>query len=246
MTSSHLNDTGLLNLISQAGMIAKFVLLILSGASIMTWAIIVAKWKRLKSATIQNKQFMNVFWNSKTLDEAVNKCHRVPHSPIAAIFQYGVKELKKQGGETSSSAASQDRGSDRSDPIGRGNRIEGLHRALMRASQTEISALEKHVSWLATTASAAPFVGLFGTVWGIMNAFQSIGATGAANLAVVAPGISEALITTAAGIAAAIPAVIAYNYFAGQIKQVAVDMECFSQDFINLMQRNLSNTRKGN
>ncbi|MGZ3688950.1 MAG: MotA/TolQ/ExbB proton channel family protein, partial [Bdellovibrionota bacterium] len=102
-----------------------------------------------------------------------------------------------------------------------------------------IASLERNVGWLATTASAAPFVGLFGTVWGIMNSFQNIGATGAASLAVVAPGISEALITTATGIGAAIPAVVAYNFFAGQIKRIAVDMDTFSHDFINIVQRSV-------
>src|SRR5690606_16030692 len=103
---------------------------------------------------------------------------------------------------------------------------------------------EKHLSWLATTASAAPFVGLFGTVWGIMSSFMSIGATGAANLAVVAPGIAEALIATAAGLAAAIPAVVAYNHFVNQIKRVVVDMDCFTQDFLNMIQRSLMAGRK--
>ena len=101
------------------------------------------------------------------------------------------------------------------------------------------------MSWLATTASAAPFIGLFGTVWGIMNSFQSIGVTGSANLAVVAPGISEALIATATGLAAAIPAVIAYNHFVGQIKRLAVDMDCFSHDLLNIIQRNALSTSSG-
>ena len=121
--------------------------------------------------------------------------------------------------------------------------VENVHRALLRASNTEIAALERQVGWLATTASAAPFIGLFGTVWGIMNSFQNIGATGAANLAVVAPGISEALITTATGIGAAIPAVIAYNHFAGQIKRLATDMDCFAHDFLNIVQRSVSARR---
>ena len=148
-------------------------------------------------------------------------------SPVAAVFKSGVKELKKVA------------------PGEGADGIDNVHRALVRASNSEIAGFERHVGWLATTASAAPFVGLFGTVWGIMNSFQNIGATGAANLAVVAPGISEALITTATGIGAAIPAVIAYNHFAGQIKRLSVDMECFTQDFLNIIQRSIIGTRKG-
>jgi biopolymer transport protein TolQ len=124
--------------------------------------------------------------------------------------------------------------------------MESVQRTLSRTSNEQISNLEKNLNWLATTASAAPFVGLFGTVLGIMNAFHSIAATGAANLAIVAPGISEALITTATGIGAAIPAVIAYNYFIGEIKKVAVDIEYFSQDFISIIQRGSNSGRKGN
>ena len=149
---------------------------------------------------------------------------------MATVFKSGVKELKKVNsgeGETDNSG-----------------KVDNIYRALLRSSTSEVAALESHLGWLATTASAAPFVGLFGTVWGIMNSFQSIGASGAANLATVGPGISEALITTATGIAAAIPAVVAYNHFAGQIKRLAVDMECFSQDFINIIQRSMGRRKR--
>jgi biopolymer transport protein TolQ len=123
---------------------------------------------------------------------------------------------------------------------------ELVTRALRQALNRATADLERGQVFLASIGSVAPFVGLFGTVWGIMNSFQSIGASGAANLAVVAPGISEALVTTATGIAAAIPAVVAYNYFSGQIKRVAVDMDCFSQDFMNIVQRSLlGGSRKG-
>ena len=150
--------------------------------------------------------------------------------PVATVFKSGLKELRKVA---PTEAALHNLGN-----------VDNVHRALIRSSSSEVALLEKHVGWLATTASAAPFVGLFGTVWGIMNAFQSIGAYGAANLAVVAPGISEALITTATGIGAAIPAVVAYNHFAGQIRRLAVEMDGFSQDFINIVQRNVT-TRRG-
>jgi biopolymer transport protein TolQ len=234
MNSTQLVQTGVLDLISQAGLVAKFVLILLLGASIICWAIIATKWKTLKLAQSQNEKFISIFWNGKNIDEIVTKCEKFPNSPVANVFKNGVKELRRLSSSETPGIAGADK-------------VDNIYRALVRASSSEISSLEKHVGWLATTASAAPFVGLFGTVWGIMNAFQNIGATGAANLAVVAPGISEALITTATGIAAAIPAVIAYNFFAGQIKRVAVDMECFSQDFINIVQRSLLNPpKKGN
>jgi len=233
MAPTHLAQTGVLDLIYQAGWVAKFVLLLLTGASIVCWAIIVTKWKTLQVVHQQNEKFMNIFWNGKNIDEIVTKTEKFPNSPVAAVFKYAVKELRKFSTAETGGASAADR-------------VDNVYRALIRASSSEISILERHVGWLATTASAAPFVGLFGTVWGIMNSFQSIGASGAANLAIVAPGISEALITTATGIGAAIPAVVAYNYFVGQIKKVALDMECFSQDFINIVQRSFLTGKKGN
>jgi biopolymer transport protein TolQ len=232
MPPSHLTQTGLLDLLWQAGFVAKLVLLFLLCASILCWAIIAMKLKSLKKAREQNEKFIGLFWNGKNIDEIVTKSEKYSQSPVASVFKNGVKELRKLSSTDSAVTTNSEK-------------IENIHRALIRTASSEISSLEKHVGWLATTASAAPFVGLFGTVWGIMNSFQNIGATGAANLTVVAPGISEALITTATGIATAIPAVIAYNYFVGQIKKIAVDMECFSQDFINIIQRNLFTSKKG-
>ncbi|MCM2278537.1 MAG: protein TolQ [Oligoflexia bacterium] len=230
--SPNLNQTGILGLITHAGPMAIFVLLLLVGASIHCWAIIFTKWRALKRALDENAQFLTIFWHGKTIDEIMAKCDKFNCSPVAAVFRSGVKELKKLSAEELASAGVE--------------KVDNIQRALMRASNTEMAQLEKHVSWLATTASAAPFVGLFGTVWGIMNSFQSIGASGAANLAVVAPGISEALITTATGIGAAIPAVVGYNYFAGLIKRAAIDMDSFSQDFMNIIQRSVLAGKKGN
>src|SRR5262249_47311160 len=143
--------------------------------------------------------FLNVFWHGKNIEEIFAKSEKFPASPVATVFKAGVKELKKVNSSDSDADSA--------------GKIDNIHRALLRSSTAEVAALETSLGWLATTASAAPFIGLFGTVWGIMNSFQSIGATGAANLATVGPGISEALITTATGIAAAIPAVVAYNHF---------------------------------
>jgi biopolymer transport protein TolQ len=223
-------STSMIDLVWDAGPMAKLVLLLLMSASVLCWGIIFSKWRTLKRAHSQNAKFLDLFWHGKNIDEIFSKSDKFPSSPVAAVFRSGVKELKRLS-------------SSEIDAI-RTEGVDNVHRALMRASNSEIGALERQVSWLATTASAAPFIGLFGTVWGIMNSFQSIGATGAANLAIVAPGISEALITTAAGIGAAIPAVVAYNHFAGQIKRLATDMDCFTQDFLNIVQRSVTTAGK--
>lgn len=231
MNSPQVLQNGLIGLISQSGLTAKIVLLVLLASSVMSWAIIFTKWLSFKRALHENRDFLDVFWNGKSIDDIFNKSDQYTRSPVAAVFKSGFKELKKI---TST-------GEHRIEELG----IDNVSRALARAANSEVASLEKYVSWLATTASAAPFIGLFGTVWGIMNSFQSIGATGAANLAVVAPGISEALITTATGIAAAIPAVVAYNHFVNTIKRVAVEMDGFSQDFLNIIQRSAMTGKKG-
>ncbi len=232
MNTPQLAQAGILDLITHSGPVAQSVLLLLLFLSIACWTIILMKWRSLSRASRENAVFLEMFWTGKSIDEILAKTDKTPASPVASVFKSGVKELKKI------SPAEME--------PGRGNGVENIQRALSRATNTEVAAFEKHVGWLATTASAAPFIGLFGTVWGIMNAFQNIGATGAANLAVVAPGISEALITTATGIAAAIPAVVAYNSFANQIRRQAVDMESFTQDFLNIVQRSFVGSRKVN
>ncbi len=211
--------TGVLSLIAQSGTVAKIILLILLFSSVASWTLAFSKWFSLRRALRENRGFLDIFWAGKSIDDIFSQSDRFTASPVALVFKAGVKELRKV--------------------VPQELNLENVYRALSRSAQAEVTHLEKNISWLATIASAAPFVGLFGTVWGIMNSFQGIGASGSVNLAVVAPGISEALITTAMGIGAAIPAVIAYNHFAGQIKKVAVDIECFSQDFLNIVQRNL-------
>jgi biopolymer transport protein TolQ len=230
-TAPQVAQMGILDLVSQSGPMAKLVLFSLLAVSVLSWALIFMKMRQLKSAGKENTQFLNVFWHGKSIEEIFGKADKYSRSPVAAVFKSGVKELKKVSGADGRGL----------DSLG----IENVSRSLNRATAAEVSMMEKHLGWLATTASAAPFVGLFGTVWGIMNSFQSIGATGAANLAVVAPGISEALVTTATGIGAAIPAVIAYNAFANQIRRLAVDMECFSQDFLNIVQRSATGKKSG-
>jgi biopolymer transport protein TolQ len=218
-----LQSLGLFDLVMSAGLMGKLILLLLLGISIFCWAVIFAKWKSLEAAQSENSKFLNFFWQSKSMDEIFLRVDQFAKAPVAAVFRSGMKELRKLPGG--------------SDPAIVALEVENVGRALSRSSNEEMAHLEKWVTWLATTASSAPFIGLFGTVWGIMTSFQRIGASGAANLAVVAPGISEALIATAAGIGAAIPAAIFYNYFLNRLKRVALDIDGFNQDFLNIVRR---------
>jgi biopolymer transport protein TolQ len=220
-------QTSPIDLILQSGLMAKLVLLCLLAASVFSWTVILMKHKKLKSAQKESAAFLNTFWHGQDLEEISTKSEQYRNSPVASVFKAGFKELKKLSQiETKTEQFLSDG-------------MNNISRALNRTTMSEVSELEKAVGFLATIGSATPFIGLFGTVWGIMNSFQGIGATGSANLAAVAPGISEALITTAAGLGAAIPAVIAYNYFVGKIKTLAIEMDTFSQDFLNIVQRSM-------
>lgn len=229
MTKTTAVQAGLLDLVTQSGPVVQFVLFLLLFGSVLCWAVILTKMKSIRGASSQNLQFLDVFWKSKNLEEIFSKTNRYPRSPVAEVFKSGFKELKKLAATDAKNAGEAE--------------VDNISRALSRAARSQIASMEKHIGLLATTASAAPFIGLFGTVWGIMNSFQDIGATGAANLAVVAPGISEALIATAVGLATAIPAVIAYNHFVNQIKRVATDIDCFNQDFLNIISRSFLNRK---
>ncbi|MEW6058258.1 MAG: protein TolQ [Bdellovibrionota bacterium] len=218
---------GPLDLILQSGFVVKLVLASLLLASVVSWAVIFMKNKAFRAAKKQSQAFLNTFWYGQDLEEIFSKVEQYPQSPVANVFKAGFKELKKLSQLEGKAEALRQDG------------LANVSRALTRATLSEISNLEIAVGILATVGSATPFVGLFGTVWGIMNSFQGIGTTGNANLAVVAPGISEALIATAAGLAAAIPAVMAYNYFVAKIKSMATEMDTFTQDFLNIVQRSL-------
>lgn len=235
-----INSTGsasTLDLILHASLVGKAVLLLLLLASLFSWAIIFMKQKTLKSALSETQSFLNMFWYGQDLEEIFHKSDQYTKSPVASVFKAGFKELKKISQLESTS--------NKQFPI-LSSGIDNINRSLQRATIAEISILEKYVGVLATVGSASPFVGLFGTVWGIMDSFQGIGATGNANLAIVAPGISEALIATAFGLAAAIPAVVAYNIFVGKIKNLTSEMDTFSQDFLNIIQRSLLKSHQPN
>jgi biopolymer transport protein TolQ len=209
-------------LILDASPLVKLILLVLLFASVVTWAIIVSKSKTLRATKAADAKFLDAFWSAQSLEEISESVGNFEPSSVAKVFTSGYRELRKM----------------------QFPEISNLERSLHRAHSVQLDELEKHVDWLATTASAAPFVGLFGTVWGIMNSFQNIGATGSASLSVVAPGISEALIATAVGLAAAIPAAVAYNSILGKVRRISLEMETFSQEFLNMIQRNLSSSPK--
>ncbi len=218
-------QTGILHAILTASPVVQLTLAILIALSVISWSIIFSKRKTLKNLRAENQKFLDHFWDANSLDEISRTAKRFPDSNVAKIFTSGYKELQKL---VEKSGDNKIHISD----------LENIYRNLRKASDNEMSELEKNLSFLATTGSTGPFIGLFGTVWGIMNAFQKIGQTGAASLAVVAPGISEALVATAIGLAAAIPAVVAYNHFNAQLAKEELEFNNFSSDLVNLIKRN--------
>lgn len=224
-------------MILQAGPVVKLVLLILFLFSVISWAIIFTKLVTIRKAEKESHVFLRMFWESKKLSTVFADSKRTSSSSIARIFRSGYTELGKL---TRPQESIEMGGVVVLDPTTIGIELEGIdnvERALRQATTTEVTRLGKWLNFLATTGSSTPFIGLFGTVWGIMDSFREIGVQRSANLATVAPGISEALIATAAGLAAAIPAVIAYNYYLGRISVISADMENFSSEFLNIVKR---------
>ena len=223
------------NMIMHAGPMGQFVMLTLLLFSLASWSIIIMKIRLFRKAVAETDDFLEAFWSSSTLNDADESASRFPLSPEAAVFSAGFSELQKIN-----KIRNRQENNPTSEPLEMQlATMDNLKRAIRKAESQEISDLGKSLSFLATTGSAAPFIGLFGTVWGIMTSFHDIGLRGSASLAVVAPGISEALVATAAGLAAAIPAVIAYNYFANRLTEIENEMENFSTDFLNLVERDL-------
>jgi biopolymer transport protein TolQ len=219
-------------LILGAGLVVKFVIILLLFFSVVSWAIILFKLFQVHRANSESDRFMDFFWKSKSFDAIAAQVDRFANSPLTVLFNEGYGELKKvvEGdGSSQGSSLSTDLGG-----------VENVSRALRRATNSEITRLEKYLTFLATTGSTSPFIGLFGTVWGIMTAFEGIGKTGSASLAVVAPGIAEALIATAIGLVAAIPAVMAYNHFQNKIRVLIKEMDSFSTEFLNIVPRNIT------
>lgn len=215
-----------------AGIIVKLVLLLLLSFSIVSWTIILFKFIQVQRANSESERFMDFFWKSKRFDAIAAQVDRFANSPLTVLFNEGYSELKKvvdSDSKSDGSALSTDLGG-----------VENVTRAMRRATNSEITRLEKYLTFLATTGSTSPFIGLFGTVWGIMTAFEGIGKAGSASLAVVAPGIAEALIATAIGLVAAIPAVMAYNHFQHKIRVLINEMDSFTTEFLNIVQRNIA------
>jgi biopolymer transport protein TolQ len=231
------SDLDIIPLILNAGPVVKAVMVILLLFSVACWGIIFAKLIQLSRAKRQTTEFLDVFWGSRNLSTAYHETRHLEASPVAAIFRLGYLEL----GKLMQAQANSDHG-DR-DPLGtiavRGAGLENVNRSLRRAMNSESGRLARAITFLATTGNTAPFIGLFGTVWGIMTSFRGIGLKGSASLAVVAPGISEALVATAVGLAAAIPAVVAYNYFLSKVKVLETEMGNFIHDFLNIIERDL-------
>jgi biopolymer transport protein TolQ len=224
---------GPLGALSHIGWAARAVLLVLVVFSFVSWAIIIYKGVSLRRAYGQSETFLQVFRKSSKFSEVNSVCLQLKASPLVGVFQAGYLEVNQQvrGGSQGSTAPA-------ARPTVRS--LDSLSRALARAATVEATRLERRVSFLATTATVTPFIGLFGTVWGIMNAFEAIGRTGSANLAMVAPGISEALITTAAGLAAAIPAAVFFNFYTSRIKVLSSMMDDFAMEFLNIVERNFT------
>ncbi len=235
-----LAEIDLIQMISNAGIVVQIVLLLLLFFSVTSWAIILVKYRYIKRAFKQSAEFTEYFWKSRDLSNAFTKAKQLHGSPLARIFRIGYLELKKtsQSGEAGNPGSSGKSGNGLSFSTQFAG-IDNVKRALRRATNTEMTRMIQMVPFLATTGNTAPFIGLFGTVWGIMNSFSGIGQRGSASLAVVAPGISEALVATAAGLAAAIPAVIAFNFFMNKIRIVETELQSFSADFLNIIERDI-------
>lgn len=234
-------DLDIFHMIINASLMVQFVLLLLLFFSISSWAIIIIKFRYIRRAIRESGLFTDFFWRSRDLSAAFAKAKQLNGSPIARVFRIGYVELRKlsQSGIPISTVPSPQSDGDLSSLNGQFSRTDNVKRALRRAITTETTRMTELVPFLATTGNTTPFIGLFGTVWGIMASFHSIGLKGSANLAVVAPGISEALIATAAGLAVAIPAVIAFNFFMQKVRIIESELQSFSADFLNIIERDL-------
>lgn len=219
-------------MILHAGWEVKLVMIILCIFSLASWSIVIMKQLMFRKARLASLDFLDAFWDSKTLNEAYESAREFALSPEATVFVAGFNELKKISAARSAGTVAPTLEMQLAT-------MDNLKRAVRKAQFLESDRMARSVSFLATTGSATPFIGLFGTVWGIMTSFQDIGVRGSASLAVVAPGISEALVATAAGLAVAIPAVIFYNYYSNKLAEVESNVESFSTDFINLIERDI-------
>lgn len=220
------DQISIMDLVSAASPVVKGVLLLLLFMSITSWGIVVTKWMQVRRAKSQSEKFSDIFWGSKNLAQISEASVRMRASPLAAVFGAGHRELTQIFRAKENRSGLEEEGD-----------LDSIDRALRRAKAEEITRLEYGTTFLATTASAAPFIGLFGTVWGIMNAFIGLSRVKSSSIQAVAPGIAEALIATAIGLGAAIPAAIAFNYFMHQMRILSRSMDMFSAEFLNIARR---------
>ncbi len=221
MASGALDQTSLVNLILNMGPLVAAVVLLLVGFSILSWTIAFSKISLLKRAGINDKRFLKALRRVEQLADLNAVSEQFRPAPLVTVFEFGYEEVARQVNSYS-----------------RLRNPAALQRCLQLGANEEIAHLQRNMAWLATTASAAPFIGLFGTVWGVLEAFRGLGNAGGATLRAVAPGIAEALIATAFGLFAAIPALIFFNYFSQRIREIRARMDDFSLEFFNLAERN--------
>lgn len=230
--SSAAAGSSIFGLMAHSSGFALIILLLLLAFSLFSWTIIFRKWFIFQQIRQKNEAFIALFRKSARLSEVQSACDHYRSSPLSGIFSAGYQELNAQIQTLGSGNPGR--------PVLADRNIAGIQRALQRASAAELSMLEKGMSWLATTGVVTPFIGLLGTVVGIISAFEGLGLEKTASIQAVAPGIADALIATAAGLFAAIPAVIAYNQFLSRIKNIAAEMDDFSMEFLNLVERSFS------
>ena len=220
----------ILDLVRGSGLVVQAILYLLVLFSVVSWGIIAQKFRQVRRAKRESEKFIEIFWERRNLSSIHDASRELTASPVGQVFRSGYEELVR----VSRSKKESSPGDNLTTELGG---VENVSRAMKRANSVETTKLEKNCSFLATTASSAPFVGLFGTVWGIMDAFRGLSVTHSSSIQAVAPGIAEELIATAVGLAAAIPALMAYNYFVQQIKVLAVEMDNFSHEFLNIAER---------
>jgi biopolymer transport protein TolQ len=226
------NGLGVVDLLLGTGPVVQAVLWLLVAFSIGSWGIILYKLVQISRARRESERFTTIFWESKNLASIHNASVEMGRSPVAQVFRAGYRELlqltraKRQAVGAESSGFSTDLGG-----------VENVTRAMRRQMNVEVTKLEAGITFLATTGSTCPFIGLFGTVWGIMTAFLGLSASHTSNIQAVAPGIAEALITTAVGLVAAIPAQMFYNLLIARVRVLATEMENFISEFLNIAER---------
>jgi biopolymer transport protein TolQ len=226
-----LQQQGIFDLITGAGPVVQVVLYLLILFSVVSWGVILFKFRHVREAKKQSARFIEIFWESRNLASIHEASQELEASPVAHVFIAGYEELlrvsRRNAAETEGLTT---------DLSG----VDNVARAMKRAANVELTKLEQTLTFLATTSGSTPFIGLFGTVWGIMNAFRGLSVARSSTIQAVAPGIAEALIATAAGLVAAIPALIAYNHFLQVIRVLTADMENFTQEFLNIAERHFT------